>query len=89
VATARKAPKKTAIDHVKALGVDSSTSIPAGRSTTIDADTANDDSDNDRDSQQRTMKKRKKGDGSADILTIFERVNPDDITQGYKCKLCA
>jgi hypothetical protein len=34
-------------------------------------------------------KKRKKGDGACDIMTVFEPVNPDDMAEGYECQACA
>jgi hypothetical protein len=37
---------------------------------------------------QQTKKKRKKGDGAADILTVFRLANPKDASEGYICEVC-
>ena len=82
-----KVPKKRAkpVDGIKALHVESSTSIST-RSTSTDTDNHN-NSDN-YNGVEHTKKKCKKCDCSADVFTIFNWVNPDDITKGYQCKLC-
>ena len=36
----------------------------------------------------QAKKKRKKGDGSADVLTVFKYVDPDNIGEGYECEIC-
>lgn len=33
-------------------------------------------------------KKRKKGDGTTDLLTIFKAVDSEDLSKGYTCKIC-
>jgi hypothetical protein len=41
------------------------------------------------DDEEGSEKKRcKKGDGGADVLTVFEVIDPEDPTAGHRCKGC-
>ena len=37
---------------------------------------------------QQTTKKCKKGDGTADILTVFRIADPKAASKGYICEIC-
>ena len=89
VATDHTAPKKTAVYHVKALHVESLTSTSTSRSTTMDAENNDDNSDNDN-SQQWMMKKRKKGDSSADVYSnmLTLTTSHKGTSASYACKTC-
>jgi len=79
MATACKTPKRAKpVDCIKTLHVESLTSISTRSISTV--------ADNDN-SQEQMKKKCKKCDGWANVFTIFNWVDPDNITKGYKCRL--
>ncbi|KAG1834972.1 hypothetical protein DFJ58DRAFT_847502 [Suillus subalutaceus] len=56
-----------------------------GSSTSAEDETADDTAS---EWTKPVKKKRKRGDGAADILTIFKLINDDDPLQGYICEPC-
>lgn len=72
----KKAPKPPAITRVKPNELHRTAS-----STSVDDNT--DDT-----TSEPSKKKRKRGDGAADILTVFKLVDVDDPSQGYICEPC-
>ena len=42
----------------------------------------------DEDADTHTRKKHRRGDGSADVLTVFKLIDPDDVGEGYECLIC-
>jgi prophage DNA circulation protein len=79
-----KAVKPVAINRLKAsstLRTNQSSSLFATAASTV-ADSDDEDAD------KPIRKKRRRGDGSADVLTVFELVDPDDAGEGYECQIC-
>ncbi|KAG1892837.1 uncharacterized protein F5891DRAFT_986394 [Suillus fuscotomentosus] len=69
-------PKPVAFDHVKAMQAQSVALSDAGGETDDNSD------------DEPREKKRKKGEGAADIMTVFKPVDADDLSQGYECEIC-
>lgn len=81
---AKKTLKPTAITRVKKKDCPShQTSISESMSTPVSVE----DSDEHGDTGP-SKKKRKRGNGAADILTVFKLVDADDPSQGYICEPC-
>ena len=79
-----KAVKLVAIDCLKASSAlrtnQSSSPFAMAALTVADFD--------DEDMDTPIKKKCRRGDGSADVLTVFELVDPDDSGEGYECQIC-
>jgi len=42
----------------------------------------------DEEADVQAKKRHKRGNRSADILTVFKYVDPDNIGEGYECEIC-
>jgi hypothetical protein len=70
-------PPPVAFDRVKAVQAQSMALSDAGGET-----------DNGDDGDEPKKKKCKKGDGAADIMTVFKPVDANDLSQGFECEIC-
>ena len=86
-AMARLKPKPVKLTAVGCLKASSifCTNQPSSPSVTTVFSAANSDNE---EADVRAQKKCKKGDGSADVLTVFKYVDPDNIGAGYECEIC-
>ena len=85
-----KAVKLVAIDRLKAsstLCTNPGQPSPLFATAASELIVANSD-DEDGDAPTSIRKKRRKGDGSADVLTVFMPVDPDDVGEGFECQIC-
>ena len=76
--------KSTAVGHLKPSSI-FCTNQSSSHSVTTVSSAANSDNE---EADVRAKKKRKQGDGSADVLTVFKYVDPDNIGEGYECEIC-
>lgn len=82
--TAKAKPKKpAAIDWL--LSHSSINSAPSSWSTSVAASELSNEGGNDSGCEKKCHRKT---DGPADVLTIFELVDPDDPDEGYRCSGC-
>jgi hypothetical protein len=79
-----KPVKSTAVGHLKASSI-LCTNQSSSHSVTTVSSAANSD---DEEADVQAKKKRKRGDRSADVLTVFKYVDPDNIGEGYECEIC-
>ena len=78
-----KAVKLATIDHLKASAFHpNQSSSPTAMAALSVADS------DDKDADILIKKKCRRGDGSTDVLTVFEHVNPDDNGEGYEFQIC-
>jgi len=80
--TKAKTNKPAAIDQLL------SQSSVQSASTSRSASVAPSELSNGGDDSGPKKKRHRKADGPADVLTIFELVNPDDPDEGYRCSDC-
>src|SRR5882724_12188808 len=76
-----KPVKSTAVGRLKASSI-LHTNRSSSHSVTTVSSAANSDEE---EADVQAKKKRKRGDRSADILTVFKYVDPDNIGEGYEC----
>jgi len=79
-----KPAKTTAVGHIKASSILCTNQSSSHSMTTISI-AAN--SDNNK-ADVQAKKRRKKGNGSAEVLMVFNHINPDNNGEGYECDIC-
>ena len=79
-----KPAKSTAGGHLKASSILHTNQSSSHSMTTI-SNAANSDDD---EADVRAKKQCKKGNGSADVLMVFNYIDPNNIGEGYECEFC-